>query len=346
MLDGSVRATIDGNPYEIGGREGWIAAALLLEGFVSKRRIREITGLSDVAIRKLIERTGTHADISLQNERGKGWHLDRATLSIDAVELVDLVEGSEYASDEDRATSLTRARALWKSGLPSFPDLGLPSEEMYLRVHRAYRLAMASGRRILVVDDQIAEAVANALRTSHVCDVAESFDEYRQFEPRLSDFDLVVVDRRLRLEATDNSGDAIAERINGRSDAVPVFMMTYKLPTHVHLDDWEMKLGLAGVVIKENDGGKAEVDKIAQRINEVFRDGPIDRACSAIEASMVRYRRQARKQLTDGRSPSQSTSLLEQMDRSADSVVERAQANDLAGARLRRGAFLRDYRLD
>lgn len=346
LLGGSVRAIVDGKQIEFREREGWVLAALLLDGFVSKRSVRAATGLSDAGIRQLVSRTGRHAELVFRNERDEGWYLDRTSMSIDAVELVELVEGSQYASDAERATSFTRARALWRTGLPMFPELGPPSEEMYLRVQSAHSRAIASGRRILVVDDQIADAVANALRTNHVCETAESFEEFRAFEPRLGDFDLVVLDRRLRRETIDNSGDAIAERINQRSDAVPVFMMTFRLPSHVHLDDWEMKLGLAGVVIKENDGPEAEIDKIAQRINEVFRDGPIDRACSAIEASMVRYRRQATKQLTDGRSPAQSALLLEQMNRAADSVVERAQANDLAGARLRRGAFLRDYRLD
>jgi hypothetical protein len=188
LLGGSVVATVDGTAREVAGRAGWVAAALLLEGFVSKQKIRVATSLSDVAIRKLISRTAACAGLTLVPERGVGWHLDRTGLSIDAVDLVNLVEGSEYASDEDRATSLFRARSLWKSGLPSFPDLGLPSDDMYLRVQRAYRTAMASGRRILVVDDQIAEAVANALRTRHVCETARSFDEYRQYEPRLNDF--------------------------------------------------------------------------------------------------------------------------------------------------------------
>ena len=204
---------------------------------------------------------------------------------------------------------------------------------------------MSSGRRILVIDDQIAETVANALRTEHVCETACSFAEFSEFESRLRDFDLVVVDRRLRLDAIDNSGDRIAERINERSDAVPVLMMTLKLPTHVHLDDWELKLGLAGVVLKEKDGGGAEVDKIVARINEVIREGPTDRACSAIEASMVRYRRQARKQLEDRKTPEQAAHLVARMNLEADAVIERAAANDLAGARSRRGAFLRDYRL-
>lgn len=347
LLNGSVHASIDGAMQVVPGeQERWILAALLLEGFISKRRIREATGHSEATIRKLIERAQVRADLSFRNERGRGWHLDRTGLSIDAVELVELVEISEDAPEEERARILTRARALWKSGLPNFPSLGPPSENMYMRTNRAHSKSIASGRRILIVDDQIADSVADALRVNHLCETARSFEEYRSFEPRLGDFDLVVLDRRLRTDVIDNSGDVIAERINDRSDNVPVFMMTYRLPTHVHLDDWESKLGLAGVVIKEHDGPKAEVDKIAQRINEVFHDGPIDRACAAIEASMVRYRRQANKHLTDGKTPTESAPYLQRMKSEADSVIERAQANDLAGARLRRGAFLRDYRLN
>jgi hypothetical protein len=346
LLDQSVREVVSGESSEIAGeKERWILTALLLDGFVSKRRIKETTGNSDATVRKLIERTSTRTRLSFENDRGRGWALDRTAISIDARELVELVEGSEYAPAEERASALARARSLWKSGLPDFPNMGVPSPDFYARVNLAHKAAVASGRRILVVDDQIAEAIANALGTKHMCEVARSFEEYRTFEHRLGTFDLVVVDRRLRTDMVDNSGDLIAERINSRADSVPVFMMTYRLPAQIHLDDWEMNLGLAGVVLKENDDPQAEVDKIAQRIDEVFRDGPVDRACSAIEMGMVRYRRQATKQLTEGGTAAGSAALLE-MNREADTVIKRAQGNDLAGARLRRRAFLNRYGLD
>lgn len=345
LLNGEVRASVNGVWCDIRGVNGWVLAALLLDGFVLKSQIKKVTGLSDEAIRKVIQRARDRAGLTFTNDRSRGWSLDRTGLMIDAIEFLDLVEECDKAPDESRATNLARARALWRSGPPRFDRYGPPAPEIYRRLQRAHDRAMASGRRILVIDDQIAEAVANALRTEHVCETATSFAEFRAVEPRLGDFDLVVVDRRLRLDAIDSSGDLIAERINDRSDAVPVLMMTLKLPTHVHLDDWEMKLGLAGVVLKEKDGGGAEVDKIAARINEVIREGPTERACSAIEASMVRYRRQARKQLEDGRSPEQAAPLVARMDDEAKAVVERATTNDLAGARLRRGAFLRNYRL-
>jgi len=345
LLDGEVRASVKGTWCDIQGASGWVLAALLLDGVIFKSHIKKATGLSDEAIRKVVQRAGDRAGLTFNNDRGRGWSLDRTGLIIDAIDFLGLVEECDTAPDEVRATNLARARALWRSGPPRYDRYAPPAPDTYRRLERAYARAMSSGRRILVIDDQIAEAVANALRTEHVCETACSFAEFRAVEPRLGSFDLVVVDRRLRLDATDNSGDLIAERINDRSDAVPVLMMTLKLPTHVHLDDWELKLGLAGVVLKERDGGGAEVDKIAARINEVIREGPIERACSAIEASMVRYRRQARKQLEEGRSPEQAAPLVARMNVKAEAVVERATTNDLAGARLRRGAFLRDYRL-
>lgn len=345
LLDGTVRVSVNGAWCDVPGASGWVLTALLLDGFVFKAQIKRATGLNDAAIRKVVQRAGDRAGLTFTNDRGLGWSLDRTGLMIDAINFLDLVEECAKVPDEARAKNLAQARALWRSGPPRFDRYPPPAPERYRQLQRAHDRAMSSGRRILVIDDQIAETVANALRTEHVCETACSFAEFREFESRLRDFDLVVVDRRLRLDAIDNSGDRIAERINERSDAVPVLMMTLKLPTHVHLDDWELKLGLAGVVLKEKDGGGAEVDKIVARINEVIREGPTDRACSAIEASMVRYRRQARKQLEDRKTPEQAAHLVARMNLEADAVIERAAANDLAGARSRRGAFLRDYRL-
>lgn len=346
LLNRTVHTYIDGVKREVTAKnEQWVVTALLLEGSISKQDLRRATGNSDSSIRQLIHRSGAHSGLVFDNRRDQGWRLDRTNLSIDAVRFVDLVEGSEVLDPQDRASRLKEARALWQTGLPDFVGLEPPSEEMYLRVARAYGKAAASGRRILVVDDLIADAVADALRVNHLCETARSFEEYQTFESRLGDFDLVVLDRRLRTDRIDSTGDLIAQRINERSDSVPVFMMTYRLPHNVHLDDWQNRLGLAGVVTKEHDGPRAEIDKIAERVNEIFRDGPIDRACAAIESSMVRYRRQARKYLEDRDPPAEAARQIHVMNQRADAVVEKAQVNDLAGARLRRGAFLRNYSL-
>jgi len=348
LLDRSVRQLGSGEKHEFTDEiDAWIVTTLLLDGFLPKWKAREATQLSDAAIRQRLTRLTSRTGLSLKNSRDRGWNLDRSELAVDALEFLELVEGSAYHSAEARSVALATARGLWKSGLPEFPTLLPPAPDVYARVNLAHVTAMTHGRRILVVDDQIADAVADALRAyHHVCEVARSPEEYERFEPTLGTFDLVVLDRRLRTEVRDNTGDRIAERINSRPDNVPVFMMTYQMPFNADPGDWQIRLGLAGVFTKEMDGLLAPVDTIAQRINNVFREGAVELACQAIEMGMVRYKRQAAKLQTDRRTAAHAAVLLQQIDADADAVVARAIANDLAGARLKRGAFLQKYHLD
>lgn len=326
--------------------ERWVLCALLLDGDLSKKAARDALGLSEEAFRQVVSRLGRkYPFLQITPVRGEGHTLDRTNLAIDALRLLELVEQARIAEPQARADTLRQARQLWRGGPPSFAPREPPARDTYLRIGTARHQSLTSGRRVLVVDDQIADALANALRVDHVCETAHSVEEFQSFEPRLQEFDLVVLDRHLQANYRDSAGDKIAERINRRADQVPVFMVTYRLPPEMDLLPWQLELGLAGAITKAKDGKRAYIDRIVDAVNRVFQDGPLERACLAIEQGMLDDRRKAEKVLNESVAEPALSRRLKNMREAADRVMTKAAANDLAGARLARDGFRRDHGL-
>ena len=347
VLGGTVTKTVDGvdRPVVVGRDEvdRWLLVALLLDGRIGGRSARAATGLGRDAWRQRMSRLRRTSGLVITSVYGDdGYVLDRAGLWVDALELLELVEQARSVGPEQRSELMRQARALWSGGPPVFTDGG-PSPDRYYAIERAYDECLRTGRRILVVDDQMADILAARLNVDHVCEVARSYDEYRGFEPRLGTFDLVVLDRHLQTSYQDSTGDRIAENINQRTDGVPVMMMTFKLPEHTELAAWQFELGLAGAIVKNQDGADASVDKIAEAIDQLLAAGPAEAACSAIEAAMVSYTRRADKIISKRNHGAARDVQLKRMTDAAAVVTTKARANDLVGARLARDSFRRGF---
>lgn len=350
LLAGTVRTLVDGRQAEfVTPIDRWLLVALVCAGDsgVSFQKIREATGLNrdSGALRQRVSRIVNDSGLPIASIRGVGYRLPLDGIRVDAVEFVALVERAQAQPAAGRPAVLRRARDLWGGGLPVFPDRPSPGPRFYYSVNRAGDLIRAGGRSLLVVDDKIGDALAARLRLhDHRCEVAHSYEEYQIYESRLTDFDLVLLDRHLTSDnPPDRLGDRIAESINRRGDGVPVMMMTAVPPHYYDLDEWCSQLGLAGAIVKAADGSAADLGTIVLRVHDVLVEGPVERTCRALEAGMVGLRRQAEKRLRSRYGGTDLEGRLERMHKAAAEVQARAMRDNLRGARQARDEFLGEW---
>lgn len=326
----------------------WLLAALALAGpsGVGFTAIRRGVRLDNQTVRKRISRLkeGTGLRERIKSIRKVGYRLDTSGVRIDVLEFLRLVE--MRASDPDaRREALRQARSMLIGGLPYFVEYPPPHAETYARFALAENQVGARGQRILVVDDQIGHRLAERLRLhDHACEVATSFKEYQQFENRLSDFDLVIVDRHLEPGGyNDGLGDEIVESINMRTDGVPVMMITFDVPDHMQLTDLQEAYGLAGAQRKRVDGENADLGLLVDRIEEVLLAGPVNRACEAIEKGMISKSRRAEKSLRRKYTDPLLSRELARMAKDAAGVSVIARTNDMQKARVAQRSFVVEW---
>ena len=326
----------------------WLIMALALsgaEGIEAAAAQRDL-GISNDALRASISRIRRRSglDWRIESVRGRGYRLDTSDVVVDVLKFLRLVEA--HAPDAGaRRASLRQARSMLTGGLPIFTEFALPHAETYARFRLAEREVRSGGQRILVVDDQIGHNLADRLRLSdHACEVATSIEEYRQFENRLGDFDLVIVDRHLEQGGYDDRlGDDIVENISRRPDGVPVMMMTFDVPDHLDLTSLQEKYGLAGAQRKRFDGENADLGLLADRVEEILLDGPVNRACEALEQGMAVKRRRAQKRLREQHTEPRLTRELNRMKEEAAEVIAIAASNDLQKARIAQRSFVAQW---
>lgn len=326
----------------------WLLTALALAGHsgVSFTHIFRGVRLHNQAVRQRISRLkeGTGLGERIESIRKVGYRLNVRDVRVDAIEFLRLVE--TRTSDPDaRREALRQARSMLIGGLPYFVEYPPPHSETYARFELAETQVGARGQRILVVDDQIGHRLAERLSLhDHACEVATSFKEYQQFENRLSDFDLVIVDRHLEPGGyNDGLGDEIVESINKRTDGVPVMMVTFDPPDHMQLIDLQEAYGLAGAQRKRVDGENADLGLLVDRIEEVLLAGPVNRACEAIEKGMISKSRRAEKWLRRKYRDPLLSRELERMTKDAAEVSAIARTNDMQKARVAQRSFVVEW---
>ncbi|MCB0906976.1 MAG: hypothetical protein KDB63_07660 [Nocardioidaceae bacterium] len=296
VLGGQVcRIEQDGAPtvLPLNARETWLAVTFLLEGRVMAHQARRILNITDDNLRTHMSRLRKHG---LLNSSRRGQYELTTEVEVDALDLIDLFRRSQ-TDQAGRTVLLRQGRALWAGGLPRPDGLPTPAMEVYAEVERAHRECMSKGRRLLIVDDRIAEDLAEKLRADHDCETAASFAEFLTVQPRLQEFDLVVVDRHLKPKYLDGQGLDIVRRINELPYAVPVMMMTYRPAPESSLSADEREYGLAACISKSADGEDAYIEPLARRINETLQDDPVAMSCENINSGMVSARRRATKDL-------------------------------------------------
>lgn len=210
----------------------WLVIALVFasSGPLTYREAEQGTGLSydSGALRKRVSRLKAGTRLPIQTVPQVGYRLDSEGLSVDALDYLDAVREARILPRDARRTCLDSARRLWNGGLPPFGDrLREPAPEIYRQIQRAEEETRSVGRRLLIVDDVIADRLAKRLRLRHHCTVVHDLEEFEALTTPLADFDLLVLDRHLGGGYDDQAGDDIAKRINSSiTEAPPVFMIT------------------------------------------------------------------------------------------------------------------------
>ena len=252
-------------------------------------------GLSDAGLRKRVERLRQRYDLAISSVYKVGYRLELTGTTVDAFEFLERMSEANNAPADapGRGVLYRAARRLWMGGLPVFTEYPFPAPELYAECARFGHILRTHGRRILVVDDQIADALADRLRSFNECSVARSWDEYTQTSSELDTYDLVVVDLHLTSDYSDRRGEDVVNDISRRAPGVPVFMMTMRPPRSVDLGSWGSSLGVAKVAFKGGDGAQADIPGIAGQIVALLEDDPREQACRQIERGIVDLRRRA-----------------------------------------------------
>ncbi|WP_208797973.1 hypothetical protein [Microbispora triticiradicis] len=98
--------------------------------------------------------------------------------------------------------------------------------------------------------------------------------------------------------------------------------------------------GLAEVIFKAGDEPGTDMAFVAQRVNELLREGPVPLACDQLSQRVQKLRRKARQRLRAGRSESDYQEAIKRMDHDADKITRLASENQLAAARTETERFI------
>jgi hypothetical protein len=347
LLDGRVRATRDGIPISLTPDEEWLVVALVLAGEagLSAKDVMSALGASTETLRKRMQRFRDRTGLVFTADgvkSGKVYRVDPAGVRVDALRFLELTDeirrGGEHAGDE----AVSAARALWRSGLPQFPGMPSPAPATWNRLEKANGYLEDRCRRILIIDDQVGDNLAQRLGRSR-CTVAHDFDEFEKLRSELGEFDLAVVDLHLTAAYADATGDTIVREINAMDVALPVAMITLRPPENRSVPEWIKSLGLVDVIFKAGDGPGADMAYVAQRVNELLREGPVGMACDQLVHRVQKLRRKARQRLRAGRSDADYRDAVGRMDRDADLIYRLASENKLGAARRETARFVVTY---
>jgi hypothetical protein len=329
--------------------DAWLVVALALapsQG-LQARTIRDTLGvdISSGALRKRIERLRVRTGLTTTSQdvkSAKVYYLDRTGVRVDALRYLELVDEIRRAGGAGSHSAFGAARSLWRAGPPHFTGLASPAPEAYDRLYQAHDYLEDRGRRILIVDDQVGDLLAQRL-SRHSCEVARDIGEFERFKPDLDGFDLAVVDLHLTRSYADATGDTIVREINSMGSGLPVVMITLRPPENRSVPEWIKSLGLVDVIFKAGDEPGTDMAFVAQRVNDLLREGAVTRACDQLAQRVQKLRRKARQRLRAGLSEAEYQEAVERMDRDADKIGRLASENQLAAARAETERFIAAY---
>ncbi len=350
LLDGRVDLVRDAEkPITLVGDEAWLVVALALAPSTGLQAVtvRDTLGVDirSGALRKRIERLRTRTGLATMSQDVKSdkvYRLDMTGVRVDALRYLELADEVRRIGGAGGDGALDTARSLWKAGPPHFQKLANPAPEAYDRLYQAHDYLEDLGRRILIVDDQVGDRLA-ALLGAERCLVAHDFKEFEKLKPDLDDFDLAVVDLHLTRSYADATGDTIVRQINSMGIGLPVVMITLRPPENRSVPEWIRSLGLVDVIFKAGDEPGTDMAFVAQRVNDLLREGPVALACDQLTQRVQKLRRKARGRLRASLSGAEYKDAIERMDRDADKIGRLALDNRLAAARSETERFIVAY---
>lgn len=339
ILDHGVSVEVNGERVALTCEDGWLAVALGLsrpDGVPAKAvqlalrgecctdggagllaRFQSVTGLT-------VESRGSDPDTV--------YHLNR-DVWVDALRYLELVDVIRYDPSGDHQAAIYEAQSIWRSGPPDLGDLANPAPDVYQRLNRAHAYLQSLRKRILIVDDQVGDLLAERLGR-HDCRVAHDMKEFNSLRGELHQFDLAVVDLHMTTSYADATGDVIVRDINAQGLTLPVIMITLSPPRNRSVQEWIKSLGLVDVVYKEKDEPGANMAFVAERVNALLLENPVERACEQIAQRVHSLRRKARTRLAAKFSGPAYDNEVESMEAHADAITRLAGELKLADARM------------
>lgn len=220
-----------------------------------------------------ISRAAAVYGAKIGNQRGQGYKLFLEPTQVDAQVLLSTSQLIRRGSPPD-GDSVEMALALWGQGPPEFL-LTPRMADQFGSLADAHALLLGQRRkRVLIVDDHVGERIA-AMLSDCVCEVAHSLDEFRIWEPRLSEFDLVLVDVHLTNSYTDHDGLAVMHSVVSSNSDVPILGMTSNPggSREISANDWTVKHDLVDFVFKRGDDVGDDLSPVAEKARLALREG-------------------------------------------------------------------------
>ncbi|UVS78601.1 hypothetical protein Actkin_02335 [Actinokineospora sp. UTMC 2448] len=305
-------------------------------GTVSETSLIDVVGSSREALQTNVSRLRR---LGLDIARtGSGYRLVTTGVGVDALEFLEVARTNRQDLSAERVQT---ALALWRNG----PTRLLGSTAMWNALHEAKATLEAhrarfAPKRLLIVEDQVGDRLCEVLG-EYDCTVVQDLPAFWRLLPDLEDnFDAALVDLHLRPDYVDRDGEVVIGAITS-STAVPVIMMTYKLPGGMNVTEFRDRYNLVAVVTKLGDGPGVDLNNIVTEVRRLFGGDVREKLLAELEDRLPGIRRRALKQLR----------LAGAMDREPmvgiryDQVSAIAQKGDLADLRRAVDAFEKEFGL-
>ncbi len=284
LLDGSVTGIgADGDPRKTDEPAVATTIAILAMNpneFMSYEQLSWLLGTNRPAhngdapgdLAKRISRARGVFGAKIKNLRYRGYKLSLDPSQVDAQVLLSVAQLAKGGRAD--ATLVEEALALWGQGPPDFL-LAPPLATYFGALDEAHAILLGQRRkRVLIVDDQVSERIA-ALLPDCSCEVARSLAEFGTWEPRLSEFDLVLVDVHLTTSYTDHDGLAVMDRVVSSNSNVPILGMTSNPlgSRETSANDWVIKHDLVDFVFKRGDDWGSDLSPVADKVRSALSEG-------------------------------------------------------------------------
>ena len=356
ILDEPMRVEHDGcEPIELSARDGILVFTLVLagsEGMLAKQ-LGDVLGadVASGALRKRCQRTrkATGLPIDPQDRENQTyWVLDISDAWVDTAEYLRLAEQLDGEDPEPGAPGHARELRttlghLWHTEPPAGLSLPESAQHNLDYLLRAHARVQQHGRRVLIIDDKIAEPLTKLIRRRHLCEAANTFEEFDQWTPQLESFALVVVDRNLSGGYHDKQGEWIVNEINESGYNVAVAMMSVAA-VEEEVSGWINQLLLVAFIPKTSDDPNDQANVAAKIFDLLESESDLQHlTCDRIVARIRQLGRRTHKRLTRAFHGRQRDDQCKELQADMDRIHTSTNRGDAAQARRQLASFVKRW---
>ena len=331
--------------------------ALILAGSqgMPAKQLGDVLGadVASGALRKRCQRTrkATGLPIDSQDRENQTyWVLDVSDTWVDSEEFCRLakqLDGNDPAgtgADPGRARKLREtAEELWRTGPLAGLSLPESAQQTLDGLHQAHARVQQYGRRGLIVDAEIAQPLAKLVCVRHVCDVANTVEEFEAWRPKLGDFDLVVVADKLSGGYYDKQGEWIIQEINEVGCDVAVVMM-FASQMEKAASEWMEQLLLVDLIPRPSDE-PSSLSSVAKIIFTLLASESDlrNRTCNRIAARIDKLGRKEKTRLESGFPNATGNAMRKELQKDIGEILTSTSQGDAAQARRLFALFIKRW---